>query len=89
MTRLLQPPEEGWRGRFSFIKFSFIKQILRSAFRVPDRTDPISVSLSTISTAARVTAAPRPPKPAMLRIARAAKTRRANGAGAIKTMIRS
>jgi hypothetical protein len=35
MTRLLHPPEEGWRGRFSFIQ-----QILRSAFRIPDQTDP-------------------------------------------------
>ncbi len=34
MTRLLQPPEEGWRGRFSFIQ-----QILRSAFRLPDQTE--------------------------------------------------
>jgi hypothetical protein len=34
MTRLLQPPEGGWRGRFSFIQ-----QILRSAFRVPDQAD--------------------------------------------------
>lgn len=35
MTRLLHPPEEGWRGRFSFIQ-----QILRSAFRIPDQTNP-------------------------------------------------
>ena len=44
MTRLLQPPEEGWRGRLSFIK-----QILRSAFRVPDQTNPaIRVALDKI-----------------------------------------
>lgn len=44
MTRLLQPPEEGWRGRFSFIQ-----QILRSAFRVPDQADPrIRIALDDI-----------------------------------------
>jgi len=49
MTRLLQPPEEGWRGRLSFIK-----QILRSAFRVPDQTDPrIRAALDNIDDRAR------------------------------------
>jgi hypothetical protein len=44
MTRLLQPPEEGWRGRLSFIT-----QILRNAFRLPDQADPrIRVALDTI-----------------------------------------
>lgn len=49
MTRLLEPPEEGWRGRFTFIK-----QILRSAFRVPHQTDPrIRAALDTIDGGAR------------------------------------
>lgn len=49
MTRLLQPPEGGWRGRLSFIQ-----QILRSAFRLPDRTDPsIGLALDRIDPDAR------------------------------------